>query len=58
VVHLEGVTAGTDPRQGIKAYQVRNRQTFRENGADRLVSHPDHELPSRRRRGRRPRRVL
>ena len=46
VVHLEGVTSGTDPRRGIKAYQVRNQQTFRDRWADRLVSHPDHELPS------------
>ncbi len=28
VVHLEGVTAGTDVNQGVKAHQVRNRHTF------------------------------
>lgn len=28
VVHHEGVTAGTDPGTGIKAYQVRNRARF------------------------------
>ena len=28
VVHLEGVTSGTDTNSGAKAYQVRNRGTF------------------------------
>ena len=28
VVHLEGITAGTDPARGAKAYQARNRQRF------------------------------
>lgn len=28
VVHVEGVTAGTDTGSGIKAYQVRNRERF------------------------------
>src|SRR5690606_3762654 len=28
VVHLEGASAGTDVRSGIKAYQVRNRAVF------------------------------
>ncbi|MET0756169.1 MAG: glycosyltransferase [Pseudoxanthomonas sp.] len=28
VVHLEGITSGTDPGQGAKAYQVRNRALF------------------------------
>lgn len=36
VVHLEGVTAGTDPRQGAKAYQVRNRHVFADKWAQAL----------------------
>ncbi|HEY0505001.1 MAG TPA: glycosyltransferase [Lysobacter sp.] len=36
VVHLEGVTAGTDPNQGVKAHQVRNRHTFADKWRDAL----------------------
>lgn len=36
VVHLEGVTAGTSVHTGVKAYQVRNRQTFAEKWRDAL----------------------
>jgi GT2 family glycosyltransferase len=45
VVHLEGVTAGTDPEAGIKAYQVRNRGKFEARWRDALARHPDHETP-------------
>ncbi|MBF6025653.1 glycosyltransferase [Lysobacter niastensis] len=40
VLHMEGVTAGTDPRQGVKAYQVRNRGVFAEKWRDALKSQP------------------
>lgn len=46
VVHLEGVTSGTDTRRGIKAYQLRNEERFGERWAARLPSHPDHEMRS------------
>jgi len=46
VVHLEGITSGTDTRRGIKSYQVRNEQRFAERWASRLPSHPDHEVRS------------
>ncbi|MFC3552351.1 glycosyltransferase [Lysobacter cavernae] len=46
VVHVEGVTTGTDTRRGIKAYQVRNQQTFRERWATTLAAHPGHGSPS------------
>ena len=45
VVHLEGVTAGTDPNAGIKAYQVRNREKFEARWRHALSQHPDHEVP-------------
>lgn len=45
VVHLEGVTAGTDPGAGIKAYQVSNRDKFEARWRDALARHPDHETP-------------
>ncbi|NDK38156.1 glycosyltransferase [Pseudoxanthomonas gei] len=45
VVHLEGITAGTDPNAGIKAYQVRNREKFEARWRHALPSHPDHEAP-------------
>ena len=45
VVHVEGVTAGTDPDSGIKAYQVRNRGKFEARWRDALSNHPDHEVP-------------
>jgi GT2 family glycosyltransferase len=46
VVHLEGITSGTDTRSGIKSYQVRNEQRFGERWAPQLASHPDHEMRS------------
>jgi O-antigen biosynthesis protein len=46
VVHLEGITSGTDTRRGVKSYQVRNQQRFRERWAQGLHAHPDHELAS------------
>jgi GT2 family glycosyltransferase/glycosyltransferase involved in cell wall biosynthesis len=42
VVHVEGVTAGTDTRRGMKAYQVRNQDVFRQRWQARLGAHPDH----------------
>jgi len=40
VVHMEGATAGTDTGSGIKAYQVRNREVFRDKWSDALTTHP------------------
>ncbi len=40
VVHAEGTTAGTDPRSGIKAYQVRNRERFAVKWQDALRQQP------------------
>lgn len=40
VVHLEGITAGTDLASGTKAYQVRNRHVFAEKWAQALTSQP------------------
>ncbi|MGY0558089.1 MULTISPECIES: glycosyltransferase [unclassified Lysobacter] len=42
VVHTEGATAGTDTRHGVKAYQVRNQQYFRERWHALLPDHPGH----------------
>ncbi|HEY0309988.1 MAG TPA: glycosyltransferase, partial [Luteimonas sp.] len=39
VLHDEGTSGGTDPRQGIKAAQVRNRAVFAEKWAATLRSH-------------------
>lgn len=44
VVHLEGATAGTDVRHGIKAYQVANEQKFRARWTPELAG----GYPSRR----------
>lgn len=41
VIHYEGVTAGTDLASGAKAYQVRNRDRFREKWQQVLVGHGD-----------------
>lgn len=47
VVHLEGVTAGTDTGSGAKAYQVRNRDVFARKWADALARQPTPDtLPS------------
>jgi GT2 family glycosyltransferase/glycosyltransferase involved in cell wall biosynthesis len=40
VIHYEGVTSGTDPSQGIKAYQIKNLKKFYERWKDHLQSHP------------------
>nr|MBP6798187.1 glycosyltransferase [Luteimonas sp.] len=40
VVHLEGITAGTDTGSGIKAYQIRNRGLFAQKWAEALVGQP------------------
>ncbi|WP_123771306.1 glycosyltransferase [Vulcaniibacterium tengchongense] len=40
VVHLEGVTAGTDLGSGVKAYQVRNRAIFAEKWREALAAQP------------------
>lgn len=40
VVHLEGITAGTDTGSGIKAYQIRNRDLFARKWAEALVGRP------------------
>ena len=40
VVHMEGVTAGTDTGSGAKAYQVRNRGVFRKKWRETLASYP------------------
>jgi GT2 family glycosyltransferase len=37
VVHLEGITAGTDPTQGAKAYQARNRVLFADKWSTELA---------------------
>lgn len=39
VVHYEGVTSGTDTRQGVKAYQVANAKKLFERWAGHLMSH-------------------
>ena len=40
VVHLEGITSGTDLNQGPKAYQVRNREVFERKWRDALSAFP------------------
>ena len=40
VVHLEGITSGTDLNQGAKAYQVRNRELFERKWHDALSTFP------------------
>jgi GT2 family glycosyltransferase/glycosyltransferase involved in cell wall biosynthesis len=39
VVHFEGISHGTDTGSGIKAYQVRNQERFRERWAKVLARH-------------------
>lgn len=47
VVHREGVTAGTDPASGVKAYQARNQGVFAAKWADALARQlPARSLPS------------
>ena len=45
VVHVEGATAGTDTRKGVKAYQVRNQVKFIERWNRQLARHPGHGIP-------------
>ncbi len=45
VVHYEGISAGTDLTSGMKAYQVRNRERFREKWGTALVAHGDPDTP-------------
>lgn len=40
VVHLEGITSGTDTGSGTKAYQVRNREVFATKWKDALARQP------------------
>ena len=40
VVHLEGITSGTDTGSGTKAYQVRNRGVFADKWKDALAQQP------------------
>ncbi|RNF84206.1 glycosyltransferase [Montanilutibacter psychrotolerans] len=42
VLHVEGVTTGTDTRHGVKAWQVRNQQTFAQRWQAELATHPEH----------------
>jgi O-antigen biosynthesis protein len=42
VVHREGASAGTDLKQGMKAYQVRNRDVFRGRWAAELTHQREH----------------
>jgi O-antigen biosynthesis protein len=46
VVHVEGATAGTDPRQGVKAFQQRNRHIFVERWRAELERLPAPATPS------------
>ncbi len=47
VIHVEGGTAGTDTQVGMKAYQVRNRDTFAAHRATALASHlPANTVPT------------
>lgn len=46
VVHLEGVTSGTDLSQGIKHYQAINKDKFFQRWKDVLTSHNSPLVPS------------
>ena len=47
VIHVEGGTAGTDTQVGMKAYQVRNRDTFAAHRATALAAHlPANTVPT------------
>ena len=45
VVHVEGATAGTDTRHGVKAHQVVNQQRFAGRWTDALAGHPAPGAP-------------
>src|SRR5260370_29389283 len=40
VIHLEGVTCGTDPKSGSKRYQIVNQAKFKERWSDALRQQP------------------
>jgi GT2 family glycosyltransferase/glycosyltransferase involved in cell wall biosynthesis len=52
VVHFEGASHGTDESSGLKAYQVRNRDRFREKWAMRLQDHLENGVCPERERDR------
>ncbi len=52
IVHLEGISHGTDESTGIKAYQQRNRQRFLEKWAARLAQHEENGVQPERARDR------
>ena len=58
VVHMEGVTAGTDIRMGPKAYQLRNQRLFAEKWHEVLARHPEPDTAERGRMQPDRRRVL
>ena len=56
ITHYEGITAGTDLTSGMKAYQVRNCERFREKWQMELAAHGDFQSrPLRLSADRRPR---
>jgi GT2 family glycosyltransferase/glycosyltransferase involved in cell wall biosynthesis/2-polyprenyl-3-methyl-5-hydroxy-6-metoxy-1,4-benzoquinol methylase len=55
ITHYEGITSGTDLASGTKAYQVRNRERFREKWQKELAVHGDAQSsPPRLSADRRP----
>ena len=44
VLHLEGITSGTDLNTGPKAYQVRNRSVFEQKWRSTLAKHPKPDV--------------
>ncbi|HEX7338409.1 MAG TPA: glycosyltransferase [Rhodanobacteraceae bacterium] len=45
IVHMEGITSGTDVFAGVKQYQQRNRQTFARTWAAALQHQPAPDTP-------------
>lgn len=39
VIHIEGLSSGTDLETGVKQYQIINQQTFKDRWADTLAHH-------------------
>lgn len=59
VVHVEGVSAGTDTNVGMKAYQVRNRAVFAAHRREALAAQlPPNTVPTPARLHRAQRQVL
>ncbi|HZB91683.1 MAG TPA: glycosyltransferase family 2 protein, partial [Stellaceae bacterium] len=59
VTHFEGISSGTDPRRGVKAYQARNAKLFAEKWSGVLAAHrPKGEGTARERDRGVSRRVL